>query len=144
MVPSRLAEARRRPSGLNATHPTHVGVSAEVEHLPAGRRLPDVHRLVFAGRGEAQAVGAAEGDAEDESVVPPRERAEALAGRRVPHVSGVRSKLAEASRRPSGLNASALTGWRCSERVWRRSPVAASQIFTCPASSPTRGAARRD
>ena len=41
MVPSLLAEARRRPSGLNATQWQKSGVSAQVEYLPAGRRVPD-------------------------------------------------------------------------------------------------------
>src|SRR5262245_60241269 len=31
--------------------PATVGVSAEAEHLPAGRDVPDAHGLVLAGRG---------------------------------------------------------------------------------------------
>ena len=52
------------------------------------------------------------------------------------HTIRCRSKLAETRRRPSGLNASALTGWRCPDRVWRRSPVSASQIITPPLQLP--------
>ena len=142
MVASRPAEARRRPSGLNATHWDHVGVPAEDEHLLAGRRVPDAHRLVLAGRGEAPAVGA-ERDAEDESVMP-AEGAEALGRSSRPRPSRCPSKLAEARRRPSGLNASALTGSVMSAKgveALARSPRPRSS--RPHSSSPTRGAGRR-
>ena len=41
----------------------------------------------------------------------------------------VLSKLAEASHWPSGLNASALTGWRCAVMVRSGLSVSGSQIF---------------
>src|SRR5262249_9177143 len=78
--------ARGEAQAVRAKRDTlgHRGVSAEVEHLPAGRRLPNTHRLVLADRSEAPAIGVgATGDAEDESVVP-LEGEEALAGTRVP------------------------------------------------------------
>ena len=57
-VRSSLAEAMRRPSGLNATPLTDVGVSLERERLLAGAGVPDLHRLIAAGGGDAAAVGA--------------------------------------------------------------------------------------
>src|SRR5205814_2271673 len=89
-----------------------LGVSAEVEHFPAGGRLPNAHRLVFSGRGDARAVGA-EGDAEDESVVP-LEGAEPLAARRVPHEQGPveagRDELPTVRTERQRAD-----GWRCSD-----------------------------
>ena len=100
--------------------PAPAGVSAQAEHLPAGRRVPDAHRLVFAGRGEAPAVRA-EGDALDVSGM--RVKVWRSSPVVVSHSFTVRSKLAEASRSPSGLNASALTGWRCAGKVRSSRPL---------------------
>ena len=114
--------------------PALAGVSAQAEHLPAGRRVPDAHRLVFAARGEAPAVRA-EGDAPDESGM-----RQACGGARrssYPTVPRGRSKLAVASRSPSGLNASALTGWRCAGKVRSSCPRSPRpRASRLPASSP--------
>ena len=48
----------RRPSGLNATPYDPVGVSLEREGLLAGAGVPDLHRLIVAGGGDAASVGA--------------------------------------------------------------------------------------
>ena len=57
-VRSRLAEAMRRPSGLNATPMTTLRVPAQGEDFLAGGGVPELHRAVIAGGGEAAAVGA--------------------------------------------------------------------------------------
>ena len=54
----RLAEAIVRPSGLNATPKTPPVWPLRVERLLAGGGVPDLHRPIVAGRGEAAAVGA--------------------------------------------------------------------------------------
>ena len=58
-VVSSLAEARRCPSGLNATVPHGVGVAGErcADRL-AGVGVPQPHRVVPAGGGQAVPVGA--------------------------------------------------------------------------------------
>jgi hypothetical protein len=55
----------------------------QAEHFPAGRRVPNAHRLVFASGSNAPAVPT-EGDAQDVPAMV--ELAERLAGRRVMHV----------------------------------------------------------
>ena len=108
-------------------------MSAEAEHLPAGRRVPDVHDLVFAGRGEAPAVRA-EGDAQDESAY--AGGVEELAGRRIPHVHAA----AEAGRgQPPAVRAERQRGdgmrdsWEGAQRL---APASASQSFTPSRQSP--------
>ena len=49
-VRSQPAEARRLPSGLNATLNDRVGVPLEGEGLLARRRVPDLHRPVRSRR----------------------------------------------------------------------------------------------
>ena len=68
-VSSRLAEASRLPSGLNATLVTRAGVPLEGEDFLAGRGVPHLHRPVPAGGGEPLAVGA-ERHARDSAGVP--------------------------------------------------------------------------
>ena len=127
MVPSGAGRGEAPAVRAERHAPAPAGVSAQAEHLPAGRRVPDAHRLVFAARGEAPAVRA-EGDALDVSGM--QRRCGGARRSSYPTVSRVRSKLAEASRSPSGLNASALTGWRCAGKVRSSgSPVSGSQSF---------------
>ena len=101
-VLSSLAEAMRRPSGLNATPVDGAGVSLERERLLAGRGIPDLDRLIVAGRGDATAVGAERHPIDAVGVSLERERL--LAGRGIPDLDRL-IVLAEAMRRPSGLNA---------------------------------------
>ena len=148
-VLSLLAEARRCPSGLNATLVHSVGVSGQrVADGLAGVGVPQPHRVVAAGGGQAVPVGAERHTAH--ALVCPVSVCEGLAGVGVPQphravaagggdavpvgaerhadtasvwpVSGapmgwpvsafhnrtVLSQLAEASRCPSGLNATAV------------------------------------
>ena len=125
---SSLPEARRLPSGLNATLVTVAGVPLEGEGLLAGRRVPDLHRLVAAGGGEALAVGA-ERHAVDRAGVP-LERERLLAGRRVPDLhrlvaaGGGECVAVGAERHASDPVGVPLEG---EELSW---PVAASQTFT--------------
>ena len=86
-VLSPLAEARRRPSGLNATLLTPLSVSLEGETLLAGARVPDLHRLVITAGGEALAVRA-ERHAVDTAGVS-LEGGTLLAGARVPDLHRV-------------------------------------------------------
>ena len=95
------------PSGLNATLVTPAGVPLEGEGFLAGRGVPHLHRLVHAGGGEALAVGAERHAADPAGV--PLEGEDFLAGRRRPTPSPSRRQLAEASRLPSGLNATLVT-----------------------------------
>ena len=137
-----LAGRGKAPAVRAERHaPAHAGVSAQAEHLPAGRRVPDVHDLVFAGRGEAPAVRA-EGDAQNESAM--RKRAEQLAGRRIPHVHAA----AEAGRgQPPAVRAERQRGdgreirGRCTAARPLPPGPKASRF---PAHSRTPGAARRD
>jgi hypothetical protein len=102
-------------------------VSAQPENLPAGGRVPDAHRLVFAARSQAPALRA-ERDALDVSGMQV-ERVEDFAVLEFDSFA-VLSKLAEASSSPSGLNASALTGWPpCASTVRSSIPVPGSQSF---------------
>src|SRR5262249_45472829 len=56
----RILAARREAPAVGAERHAlgPVDVPTEDERLLAGRRLPDAHRLISAGRGEAQAIGA--------------------------------------------------------------------------------------
>ena len=103
------------PSGLKATLRTEPGVPLEGEDLLAGRRVPDPHRPIAAGGGEALAVGA-EGHAVTAAGVP-LEGEGLLAGRRVPDLHRLVRSSAEARRLPSGLNATLETGPVCPLRV---------------------------
>src|SRR5678816_4016233 len=62
---------------------SHVGMSREGEALLAGQRVPDLHRLVITGAGQAFAVRA-EADALDRALVPLEGGEALLAGQRVP------------------------------------------------------------
>ena len=107
-VSSPLAEARRCPSGLNATPLTQLvwPVSGVAEGL-AGVGVPQPHRVVLAGGGEPVPVGAERHTAHP-SVWPV---SGSPSGWPVSafHTRTVWSSPAEASRCPSGLNATPLT-----------------------------------
>ena len=79
---SLLPEARRWPSGLNATLMDQTGMALEGEQLLAGRAVPDLHRLVIAPRSQALAVRA-ERHAHDPTGMA-LEGEQLLAGRAVP------------------------------------------------------------
>ena len=99
---------------------------AEDVDLPPGRRVPDPHRPVGAGRGQGP-VGA-ERDPVDPAGVP-GQGAEVLERRGVPDPD--RAVPAPAARNlPSGLNATQLTYSVWSVRVRRSFPVATSQTLT--------------
>ena len=108
-VLSSLPEAMRVPSGLNATLYTALGVAGQrLADGLAGGRVPQPHRLVVAAGGDARAVGA-------ERHAGHRVR---VAGQRLrrsgwpvaaSHSRTVLSALPEASRVPSGLNATLYT-----------------------------------
>ena len=83
--------------------------------FPARPGVPHLHRLVAAGGGEPLAVGA-ERHAVDSAGVP-LEGEGFLPGRGVPHLHRLVTALAEASRLPSGLNATLLTEPVCPLRV---------------------------
>ena len=72
----------RRPSGLNATPSDVAGVSLERERLLAGAGVPDLDRLIVAGRGDAASVGAERHAIDGAGVSLERERL--LAGAGVP------------------------------------------------------------
>ena len=48
----------RRPSGLNATPLTQSVCPLSVSDLLSGAGVPDLHRLIVAGGGDAASVGA--------------------------------------------------------------------------------------
>ena len=141
MVPSMLAEARRAVRAERHA-PAPAGVSAEAEHLPAGRRIPDAHRLVFAARSEAPAVRA-EGDALDVSGMQ-IEGVEQLAGRRIPQLhgpveAGRGQPLAVRAERQRADGMAMCVGWCASGPPCFRRPRASG----LPAQIAGRQAARR-
>ena len=103
-VPSRLAEASRLPSGLNATLVDTAGVPLEGEGFLPGRGVPHLHRPVPLA--EASRLPSGLNATLLTSLGVPLEGEGFLAGRGVPHLhlSGLIHR-AEASRLPSGLNA---------------------------------------
>ena len=128
-VRSELAEAMRRPSGLNATPMTRMVVPAQGEDFLAGGGVPELHRAVPAGGGDAAAVGA-ERHAADTARVPAQGE-HLLAGGGVPELhrrtvlAGGGDAAAVGAERhaadcPPNVRASVRTSW----------PVAASQSFT--------------
>ena len=106
-VRSSLAEASRVPSGLNATLKTVPRVPSKGAEFLARGRVPQLHRLVPTRRGQPRPVRA-ERHATDLALCAPRgcgcSWPEAAS-----HSFTVSSSLADASRAPSGLNATLQT-----------------------------------
>ena len=133
-VASALAEASRCPSGLNATLVHRAGVAGErgADRL-AGVGVPQPHRRVVAGAGQPVPVGA-----ERHTVTAP---VWPVSGSPIgwpvsaSHSRTVASSLAEASRCPSGLNATPFTA-----PVW---PVSGAPIGWPVSASHSRTVRRR-
>jgi hypothetical protein len=137
-------EASSRPSGLNATDKTIVGVAGEGAHFPATGHIPQLDRLVPGAGGQQPPVGA-ERHGSDPVPGVAGEGAHFSATGHLPQLDRL-SAEPEARSRPSGLNATDLTQSVWPERVRTSLPLATSHsliVIHSPAWSRRPAAARR-